>query len=137
MAMRQAAALLTPRSANQAATDLHACVEGAGLPGLACAAAAAAAAAGSRVEVLDERPALTARPTPVNVLPNLLCDLVALGVAADCVKAGFLVRVGECPRARQVDELVTQAGRSQRRPTEAPDQRALFLRRSRLVAAPA
>lgn len=69
---------------------LQVCVIGAGLAGLACAVAASAQ--GARVEVLDERPTLSAHPTHVNVVPNLLRDLVTLGVAQECVRAGFPYR---------------------------------------------
>ncbi len=90
MASCQADALLTRRTANPAASALRVCVVGAGLAGLACAAAAAGA--GASVEVLDERTSLAMHPTHVNVAPNLLRDLVTLGVGADCVKAGFPYR---------------------------------------------
>lgn len=107
MALRQAAALLTSRSPDKAASALHVCVVGAGLAGLACAAAAAAA--GSCVDVIDERSALATHQTHVNVVPNLLRDLVALGVGADCVKAGFpyrAIRVMDA-RGRNCCELPT------------------------------
>ncbi|MCE4556599.1 FAD-dependent monooxygenase [Roseateles cellulosilyticus] len=82
--------MLTPLSAMTSGPAPHVCVVGAGLAGLACAAAAAGA--GARVDVLDERATLTAHPTHVNVVPNLLRDLVTLGIAADCVKVGFPYR---------------------------------------------
>lgn len=69
---------------------LHVCVIGAGLAGLACALAAAMD--GVRVDVFDEQPALARHPAHVDVVPNLLRDLVSLGVADDCVRAGFPYR---------------------------------------------
>lgn len=70
--------------------SLHICVIGAGLAGLACAIAAAMD--GVSVDVFDERPALVRHPAHVDVVPNLLRDLVSLGVADDCVRAGFPYR---------------------------------------------
>ena len=90
MATRQTPALPASHAAPRTGAALHVCVIGAGLAGLACAVAAASQ--GARVELLDERTALSAHPTHVNVVPNLLRDLVTLGVAADCVRAGFPYR---------------------------------------------
>jgi 2-polyprenyl-6-methoxyphenol hydroxylase-like FAD-dependent oxidoreductase len=84
------------------------CVVGAGLAGLACALAAAAA--GAQVEVMDERSAPSPVPAHVEVVPNLLRDLVILGVADDCVKAGFPYRgvAVTDPMGRAGFELPTQ-----------------------------
>lgn len=90
MASRQAQASLIARSGSKADSALHVCVVGGGLAGLACAVAVAQA--GARVDLLDERPGLTGYPVHVNVVPNLLRDLVTLGVADDCVRAGFPYR---------------------------------------------
>lgn len=70
--------------------SLHICVIGAGLAGLACALAAAMD--GLLVDVFDEQPTLARHPAHVDVVPNLLRDLVSLGVADDCVRAGFPYR---------------------------------------------
>jgi 2-polyprenyl-6-methoxyphenol hydroxylase-like FAD-dependent oxidoreductase len=70
--------------------SLHICVIGAGLAGLACALAAAMD--GVSVDVFDEQPTLARHPAHVDVVPNLLRDLVSLGVADDCVRAGFPYR---------------------------------------------
>jgi len=74
----------------KAGAALHVCVVGAGLAGLACALAAAMD--GVRVDVFDEQPGLVRHPAHVDVVPNLLRDLVSLGVADDCVRAGFPYR---------------------------------------------
>jgi 2-polyprenyl-6-methoxyphenol hydroxylase-like FAD-dependent oxidoreductase len=63
------------------------CVVGAGLAGLACAVAAASR--GLRVQVLDEADQRAKFRGYVEVVPNMLRDLVALGVGDDCVRAGF------------------------------------------------
>lgn len=63
------------------------CVIGAGLAGLACALAAARR--GMQVQVLDERKVPADLLAHVEVVPNMLRDLVELGVADDCVRAGF------------------------------------------------
>jgi 2-polyprenyl-6-methoxyphenol hydroxylase-like FAD-dependent oxidoreductase len=65
----------------------HVVVIGAGLAGLACALAAASA--GARVEVFESRPSVAAPPAHIDVVPNLLRDLVSLGVADECVRLGF------------------------------------------------
>jgi 2-polyprenyl-6-methoxyphenol hydroxylase-like FAD-dependent oxidoreductase len=70
--------------------SLHVCVIGAGLAGLACALAAAMD--GVSVDVFDEQSTLARHPAHVDVVPNLLRDLVSLGVADDCVRAGFPYR---------------------------------------------
>lgn len=90
MASRQLPASATPPSANKPGRALHVCIVGAGLAGLACAVAAAST--GARVDVVDEHAAPAAQPAHVNVVPNLLRDLVALGVADACVKTGFPYR---------------------------------------------
>jgi 2-polyprenyl-6-methoxyphenol hydroxylase-like FAD-dependent oxidoreductase len=63
------------------------CVIGAGLAGLACALAASRR--GLQVQVLDERGMPADLDAHVEVVPNMLRDLVELGVADDCVRAGF------------------------------------------------
>lgn len=63
------------------------CVVGAGLAGLACAVAAASR--GMCVQVFDEADQRTNVRGHVEVVPNMLRDLVALGVGDDCVRAGF------------------------------------------------
>ncbi|HEY9108247.1 MAG TPA: FAD-dependent monooxygenase [Roseateles sp.] len=70
--------------------SLHVCVIGAGLAGLACALAAAMDEVS--VDVFDEQATLARHPAHVDVVPNLLRDLVSLGVADDCVRAGFPYR---------------------------------------------
>jgi 2-polyprenyl-6-methoxyphenol hydroxylase-like FAD-dependent oxidoreductase len=87
---------------------MRVCVVGAGLAGLACALAAAAA--GAQVEVLDERAEPISVHAHVEVVPNLLRDLVTLGVADDCVKAGFPYRgvAVTDPTGRAGFELPTQ-----------------------------
>lgn len=66
------------------------CVIGAGLAGLCCALAAASR--GLRVQLLDEAAEPRALAAHVEVVPNMLRDLVALGVGDDCVRAGFPYR---------------------------------------------
>lgn len=66
------------------------CVIGAGLAGLACALAAASR--GLRVQLLDDAPERPAVPAHIEVVPNMLRDLAELGVAEDCVRAGFAYR---------------------------------------------
>lgn len=66
------------------------CVIGAGLAGLSCALAAAIR--GLRVQVLDEAAQPRVLAAHVEVVPNMLRDLVALGVGDDCVRAGFPYR---------------------------------------------
>jgi 2-polyprenyl-6-methoxyphenol hydroxylase-like FAD-dependent oxidoreductase len=63
------------------------CVVGAGLAGLACAVAAASR--GLRVRVFDDAHRRTSLSGHVEVVPNMLRDLVALGVGDECVRAGF------------------------------------------------
>jgi len=70
--------------------SLHVCVIGAGLAGLACALAVAMD--GVCVDVFDEQTALAHPPAHVDVVTNLMRDLVSLGVADDCVRAGFPYR---------------------------------------------
>lgn len=62
-------------------------VIGAGLAGLACAVAAAEA--GCAVTVFEAAPQLADPPAAIEVVPNLLRDLVALGVADACLRDGF------------------------------------------------
>lgn len=62
-------------------------IVGAGLAGLACALAAAQS--GSSVTLYEARPSPAALPVHVDVVPNLLRELASLGVADDCVRAGF------------------------------------------------
>jgi 2-polyprenyl-6-methoxyphenol hydroxylase-like FAD-dependent oxidoreductase len=66
------------------------CVIGAGLAGLCCALAAAGR--GLRVQLLDEAAEPRAPAAHIEVVPNMLRDLVALGVGDDCVRAGFPYR---------------------------------------------
>jgi 2-polyprenyl-6-methoxyphenol hydroxylase-like FAD-dependent oxidoreductase len=63
------------------------CVVGAGLAGLACAVAAAGR--GLRVQVFEEADQWAHLRGHVEVVPNMLRDLVALGVGDECVRAGF------------------------------------------------
>ncbi len=65
-------------------------VVGGGLAGLACALASAQA--GAAVDLYDQR-AQDGRPVAhVDVVPNMLRDLVRLGVGDACVRAGFPYR---------------------------------------------
>ncbi|MCW5667547.1 MAG: FAD-dependent monooxygenase [Piscinibacter sp.] len=66
------------------------CVIGAGLAGLCCALAAASR--GLRVQLLDQAAEPRALAAHIEVVPNMLRDLVALGVGDDCVRAGFPYR---------------------------------------------
>ncbi|ODU06502.1 MAG: hypothetical protein ABS84_17210 [Rubrivivax sp. SCN 71-131] len=68
----------------------HVGIVGAGLAGLA--AAVAAAAAGVHVEVFDAAPDVAAPPAQIDVVPNLVRDLSALGLAEACVRRGFAYR---------------------------------------------
>lgn len=63
------------------------CVIGAGLAGLACALAAARSGLSVQMFEATDRP--QAVKAHVEVVPNMLRDLVALGVGDDCVRAGF------------------------------------------------
>jgi 2-polyprenyl-6-methoxyphenol hydroxylase-like FAD-dependent oxidoreductase len=65
-------------------------VVGAGLAGLACALAAARA--GAAVELHEERPATSVAAAHVDVVPNMMRELVRLGVGDACVRAGFPYR---------------------------------------------
>lgn len=62
-------------------------VVGAGVAGLACALACAAG--GVRVRVVEAGQALARMPGHVDIVPNLLRDLAALGLAEECVRLGF------------------------------------------------
>lgn len=62
-------------------------IVGAGLAGLT--AAVACAAAGAHVDVFDAADGLAAPPAHINVVPNLMRELVGLGLAERCVRAGF------------------------------------------------
>ena len=62
-------------------------VIGAGLGGLACALACARS--GARVDVLESRASFKPLPIHVNVVPHMLRDFARLGVADECVRAGF------------------------------------------------
>lgn len=66
---------------------MRVCVVGAGIAGLACALAAARA--GLAVQLVDEAAAPRQLPASINVVPGMLRDLATLGVADDCVRAGF------------------------------------------------
>lgn len=74
-------------SPSTAAAVQHACVVGGGLAGLACSIAVASR--GVRVDLFDQAHALPTAPAFVEIVPNMLRDLVPLGVADDCVRAGF------------------------------------------------
>ena len=63
------------------------CVVGAGLAGLACALAAASR--GLQVQLFDEAGQPRRASAHIEVVPNMLRDLVALGVGDECVRAGF------------------------------------------------
>lgn len=65
----------------------QACVIGAGLAGLCCALAAASR--GLAVQVFDDAAQPRALPAHIEVVPGMLRDLVAFGVADECVRAGF------------------------------------------------
>lgn len=69
------------------AAIVHVGIVGAGLAGLA--AALAVARAGARVDVFEVQPSLPALAVHLEVVPNLLRDLVRLGVAEACVSRGF------------------------------------------------
>lgn len=79
----------------------HIAVVGTDLCGLACALACARA--GLSVTVFDAGSPQVAAPSHVDVVPNLLRDLVSLGLADDCVRSGF-------PYAGAV--VVDESGRS-------------------------
>lgn len=66
---------------------VRACVIGAGIAGLACVLAAASR--GLRVHFVDEAATPRALPASIDVVPGMLRDLAHLGVADDCVRAGF------------------------------------------------
>jgi 2-polyprenyl-6-methoxyphenol hydroxylase-like FAD-dependent oxidoreductase len=68
----------------------HVVIVGAGLAGLT--AALAAAAAGAKVDVVELADGLPAPTMHVEVVPNLLRDLVALGLGEACVRRGFPYR---------------------------------------------
>lgn len=72
---------------SRAAAVQHACVVGGGLAGLACSIAVASR--GVRVDLFDQAHTLPTVPAFVEIVPNMLRDLVPLGVADDCVRAGF------------------------------------------------
>jgi 2-polyprenyl-6-methoxyphenol hydroxylase-like FAD-dependent oxidoreductase len=65
-------------------------VVGAGIAGLSCALAAARA--GATVRVYESRHEVAGLPAHVDVVPNMLRDLVLLGVADTCVRVGFPYR---------------------------------------------
>jgi 2-polyprenyl-6-methoxyphenol hydroxylase-like FAD-dependent oxidoreductase len=66
---------------------LRVCVIGAGLAGLACALAAARS--NLQVEVLEGSAQPLGLQAHIEVVPNMLRDLAALGVADECVRTGF------------------------------------------------
>ena len=72
------------------ATPRRACVIGAGLAGLTCALAAARR--GLAVRVFDEAARRAPLAAHVDVVPNMLRDLVALGLGEACVMRGFVYR---------------------------------------------
>lgn len=63
------------------------CIIGAGLAGLACALGAALR--GLHVQVLDQAPAALPVPAHIEIVPSMMRDLAALGVADECVRTGF------------------------------------------------
>lgn len=67
--------------------SLRLCVVGAGIAGLACVLAARQC--GAQVQLVDEAALPRALPASIDVVPGMLRDLAALGVADDCVRAGF------------------------------------------------
>lgn len=69
---------------------MRVCVVGAGLAGMACALAATGN--GLQVQLFDEGPEPRDVPAHIEVVPNMLRDLVSLGVAEACVRAGFAYR---------------------------------------------
>jgi 2-polyprenyl-6-methoxyphenol hydroxylase-like FAD-dependent oxidoreductase len=71
-------------------SSMRVCVIGAGLTGLACAVTLADR--GLRVRVFDDTALPDALPAYIDVVPNMLRDLVALGVGEECVRAGFAYR---------------------------------------------
>lgn len=62
-------------------------VVGAGAAGLACALAATSA--GHRVDVYETHSQPVATPAAIQVVPSMMRGLVALGIADECVRAGF------------------------------------------------
>ncbi|MCW5636432.1 MAG: FAD-dependent monooxygenase [Rubrivivax sp.] len=84
------------------------CVVGAGLAGLACALAAAGR--GLQVQLFDEAEQPCSAPAHIEVVPNMLRGLVALGVGDECVRAGFAYRgIDVIDRhGRHLHELVTE-----------------------------
>lgn len=66
---------------------LRVCVVGAGIAGLACVLAALQR--GLHVQLVDEAATPRALPASIDVVPGMLRDLATLGVAEDCVRAGF------------------------------------------------
>lgn len=65
-------------------------VVGAGLAGLA--ASVAAAAAGVTVDLFDTASGLAAPRAHIDVVPNMVRELAALGLAEECVRRGFVYR---------------------------------------------
>lgn len=63
-------------------------VVGGGIAGLSCALACVRA--GAKVQVLEARASASPLPAHIDVVPNLLRDLVRLGVAQACVRRGFV-----------------------------------------------
>lgn len=84
------------------------CVVGAGLAGLACALAAADR--GLQVQLFDEAEQPRSAPAHIEVVPNMLRDLVALGVGDACVRAGFAYRGIDVidRQGRHLHELATE-----------------------------
>lgn len=62
-------------------------IVGAGIAGLACALACARR--GARAQVFEAGETLARMPGHVDIVPNLLRDLAALGLAEECVRQGF------------------------------------------------
>jgi len=65
-------------------------IVGAGLAGLA--ASVAAAAAGVTVDLFDAAEGLVAPRAHIDVVPNMVRELAAMGLAEDCVRRGFVYR---------------------------------------------
>ncbi len=87
---------------------LRVCVVGAGIAGLACVLAALQR--GLHVQLVDEAATPRALPASIDVVPGMLRDLAALGVADDCVRAGFAYH--------GIDVLDRHGGRLFELPTE-------------------
>jgi 2-polyprenyl-6-methoxyphenol hydroxylase-like FAD-dependent oxidoreductase len=84
---------MTSRAAgheSQPTSPLDVVVIGGGIAGLS--SAIALARQGARVELIESRRAAPALPAHLHVVPNLMRELVALGVARECVERAFPYR---------------------------------------------